>query len=92
MNASTDIWMAFGRMFGMLIIVLAVLFLVVYGLRRFSAKRGHRGEKRICVLEVHHLSPKEKLVLVDVNGEQVLVGVTSQRISKIQSIGGGDAA
>lgn len=91
MNTSADIWIAFGRTFGMLLIVLALLFLVVYGLRRFSAKRGQRGEKRICVLEMHHLSPKEKLVLVEVSGEQILIGVTPQKISKIKSIGDGDA-
>lgn len=90
MNTSADIWMAFGRTFGMLLIVLAVLFLVVYCLKRFSVKRGHRGEKRIFVLEAYHLSPKEKLVLVEVAGERILLGVTPQRISKIKSMEGGD--
>ena len=92
MNTSSDIWIAFGRTFGMLVIVLALLFLVVYGLKRFSAKRGHRGEKRISVIEAHHLSPKEKLVLVEVAGERVLIGVTPQQISRIKSFGGGDAS
>lgn len=92
MNTSADIWIAFGRTFGMLLIVLALLFLVVYGLKRFSVKRGQRGEKRISVLEVHHLSPKEKLVLVEVTGERILIGVTPQRISTIKTLGGGDGA
>ncbi|MFO7752552.1 MAG: flagellar biosynthetic protein FliO [Desulfobacteraceae bacterium] len=92
MNTSADIWIAFGRTFAMLLVVLAFLFLVVYGLKRFSAKKGTRGEKRISVLEIHHLSPKEKLVLVDVAGEQTLIGVTPQSISKITTVGESDAS
>jgi len=78
-------WFAFARTFGMLFMVLALLLLVFYLLRRFlAAKGGGRSRDFIKVLTVHHLSPKEKLVLVNVLDETILIGVTPNQISKIK--------
>ena len=84
MNPDTDIWMAFARMFGMLFMVLALLLLGLYLVRRFSGIKGMKDSRQfIQVLAVHHLSPKEKLVLVKVLEEIILMGVTPAQISKI---------
>ncbi len=86
MSSSPDIWMAFGRTFGMLFLVLALLILVFYLIKKYSNARGLKGSKNfIKVLTIHHLSPKEKLVLVDVLGDTILIGVTSSNITKISS-------
>jgi flagellar biosynthetic protein FliO len=69
----------------MLFMVLALLLLAFYLLRRFLAARGGNAPRDyIRVLTVHHLSPKEKLVLVNVLDETILIGVTPGRISKIK--------
>jgi flagellar protein FliO/FliZ len=69
----------------MLFMVLALLLLVFYLLRRFLAARGGNSSRDfIRVLTVHHLSPKEKLVLVNVLDETILIGVTPNQISKIK--------
>ncbi|CCK81731.1 flagellar biosynthetic protein FliO [Desulfobacula toluolica] len=87
MNTSSDIWVAFARTFSMLFLVLAVLILCFYLIKKFSTLKGGKGSKEfIKVLCVHHLSPKEKLVLLDVLGDIILVGVTPSNISKISSI------
>lgn len=87
MNTSSDIWFAFARTFAMLFLVLALLILAFYLIKRFSESRGRKGNKEyIKVLSVHYLSPKEKLVLLDVLGETLLVGVTPSQISKISSL------
>lgn len=87
MNNTPDIWFAFARTFGMLFFVLALLILVFYLIKKFSEAKGGKGRKDfIKTLSVHHLSPKEKLVLVDVLGQTLLVGVTPSNISKIASI------
>ena len=87
MSTSPDIWMAFARSFSMLFVVLALLLLVFYLIKRVSDHKGVKGQKNfIKILAVHHLSPKEKLVLVDVLGDSLLIGVTPSQISKITSI------
>ncbi len=87
MNNSSDIWFAFARTFSVLFLVLALLILVFYLIKRFSEKKGISGNKDfINVLSVHHLSPKEKLILLNVAGETLLIGVTPNNISKISKI------
>ena len=76
MNTDTDIWFAFARTFGMLFVVLAFFLLVFYLFRRFSGVTGGKGSRNLIqVLAVHHLSPKEKLVLVSVLKENILIGL-----------------
>ncbi len=86
MSSSSDIWMAFGRTFGMLFLVLALLIFVFYLIKKYSNSKGLKGSKNyIKTLTIHHLSPKEKLVLLDVLGETILVGVTQSNITKIST-------
>jgi len=69
----------------MLFMVLALLLLVFYLMKRFmTAKGGNTNRDLIKVLTVHHLSPKEKLLLVNVLDETILIGVTPNQISTIK--------
>ncbi|OGR11434.1 MAG: flagellar biosynthetic protein FliO [Desulfobacula sp. GWF2_41_7] len=87
MNTSSEIWVAFARTFSMLFLVLALLILVFYLVRKFSGFKGFKGgENYIRLVCVHHLSAKEKLVMVDVMGDILLLGVTPQSITKITSV------
>jgi len=71
----------------MLFMVLALLLLAAFLLRRFSAPRKGRGARDfIEVLAVHHFSPKEKLVLVNVLEKTLLIGVTPSQISNITTL------
>jgi flagellar protein FliO/FliZ len=86
MNTSSDIWIAFARTFSMLFLVLALLILVFYLIKKLSTAKGVKGGKDfIKVLSIHHLSPKEKLVLLNVLGDTIMIGVTPTNISKISS-------
>ena len=68
----------------MLFMVLALLLLGLYLVRRFSGIKGMKNSRQfIQVLAVHHLSPKEKLVLVKVLEEIILMGVTPSNITRI---------
>jgi len=68
----------------MLFVVLAVFLLALYLFRRFSGVAVGKGSQNLIqVLAVHHLAPKEKLVLVSVLKENILIGVTPQGISKL---------
>ena len=87
MNTDADIWMGFAKTFGMLFVVLAVFLLALYLFKRFSGGMGGKGTADLIrVLSVHHLAPKEKLVLVQVLNETLLVGVTPTRISRLAEL------
>jgi len=87
MENSTDIWTAFFKTGGMLLFVIAFLLFLLYLLKRFSnlkiikSRQGH-----IQVLDVHHFSPREKVVLMEVMGKKILLGVTSQNIQTLATI------
>ena len=84
MNPDTDMWMEFAKSFGMLFAVLAFFLMALYIIRRFSGRFGTKGSvELIKVLSVHHLSPKEKLILVSVQDESVLIGVSPAGISSL---------
>jgi len=87
MNTDTDMWLAFVRTFGMLFIVLALFLVAFYLFRKFSGHAGVKGASLIQVLAVHHISPKEKLMLVNVLNENILLGVTPQTISSLATLG-----
>ncbi len=84
MNTDTDIWVSFAQTFGMLFVVLALFLMAFYLFKRFSGATMGKGTRGLIkVLTVHHLSPKEKLILVSVLNETILLGVTPSRISKL---------
>ena len=84
METTADIWGAFLRTGSVLLFVIALLVLFLYAMKRFSLiSLAKPDQKRINILEVHHFSPKEKLVLVDVMNERLLLGVTPQTIQTL---------
>ncbi len=71
----------------MLFLVLAVMVLVFYLIKRVSAAKGVKGGRdHIRVVSMYHLSAKEKLVLVDVSGEVLLLGVTPAAITTLTHV------
>lgn len=84
MRTHTDMWVEFAKSFGMLFAVLAFFLLALYLVRRCSGRFGTKGSvELITVLSIHHLSPKEKLMLVSVRDESVLIGVSPAGISSL---------
>ncbi|MDY0219637.1 MAG: flagellar biosynthetic protein FliO [Desulfobacterium sp.] len=90
MGASSELWWAFLRSGAMLAFVLALLVSILYVVRRFAPmNRTKKGEQKIRVIAAHHLSPKERLVLVQVLDRKVLIGVTPQTITTLVDLGDG---
>lgn len=71
---------------GALLLVLALLFLSLYVLRRLSFLRAGGGRMRM--LEVLQVGPRERVVLVAVGGRELLIGVTAASISTLAEISG----
>ncbi|MDY6823744.1 MAG: flagellar biosynthetic protein FliO [Thermodesulfobacteriota bacterium] len=84
-----DLWMTMLKSAAMLCVVLAVLVFFVFILRRFVYQGGSTGRSNpIKILATSHVAPKERIVLVDVMGERLLLGVTSQSIHTLAKISG----
>jgi len=52
------------------------LAVTLYSLKKLNPGLGKSAAKTLNVTEVHHLGPRQKLMLVTVNKQQVLLGVT----------------
>lgn len=90
MNTSADMGLALARTFGMLVVVIGILVLLLYVVRRIASSRG--GKDRLAMIKVlatHHFSPREKVALIEVLDRKVLVGITQQSISPLLVFGPG---
>ena len=79
---ATD-WLSFSFSFA---VVLALLGALLYGLKRLqSGNLLGIPQRRIRILESTSLAPRQKLVLVRVKDQDLLLGVTVQQISTLAS-------
>jgi len=66
----------------MLFLVLGILVLVLYFMKRFLfLRRGAKGDLFIKVLSSLHLSPKERIEIIEIAGEKIVLGITPGNIS-----------
>ena len=71
----------------MLSIVLGLLVVVLYFIKRLIVfKRGAKGDLFIKVLSSLHLSPKERIEVIEVSGERIVLGITPGNISFLTKI------
>ncbi|MFH2065747.1 MAG: flagellar biosynthetic protein FliO [Pseudomonadota bacterium] len=82
-----DLWITMLKSGIMLCIVLAVLFLVLYWMKKIlSGQSSFRGQGMIRQIASLHLAPKEKVVLLEVLGRKILIGITSNSINCLSTI------
>ncbi|MCP3925925.1 MAG: flagellar biosynthetic protein FliO [Desulfobacterales bacterium] len=85
MNPDLGFTMYF-QVIGMLLIVLGLMIGILYLMKRLSNKFGTQASGTIKTLATHHISPKEKIILIEVMGERLLVGSTPQSINQIATL------
>jgi len=83
-QAPTSSLAPLASMVGGLILVLLLIFLLAYLLRRLNLVPGSGSLMK--TLAVTPLGQKEKLVLVDVGGQQYLLGVTPANVNLIEKL------
>ncbi len=71
------------QMLVMLVVVVGVILLSGRALRRFRRLPQAGGQVKVCA--VQHLGARQQLVLVEVEGDKVLVGVSPAGISRLWS-------
>ena len=70
----------------MLLLVLGFLVFVLYFMKRFLIK-GRDSNVFIKVVSSLHLSPKERIEVIDVSGERIVLGITPGSINFLTKIG-----
>ncbi len=73
----------FTVVFGLLFIV-ALIFIIAWVLRRFGAVSMAHGQA-MKIISVLPVGSREKVLLIDVAGQQLLLGVAPGRVSHLQS-------
>lgn len=68
-----------------LLLVIVVIFLLAKLLKRMqSSSMGSKS--KLNIIGQLALGPKERIVVIDINGEQIVVGVTSSQITLLKSL------
>jgi len=66
----------------MLFLVVALLVSVLYSMKKVVfLKKGTRGDLSIKSLSSFHLSPKERIEVIEISGERIVLGITPGHIS-----------
>ena len=68
-----------------LIFVIAFIPACLWLMKRFQAVQMKFGQSDIKIVNVQSLGTKEKLMLVEVEGERILIGVTAHSINHLRS-------
>lgn len=63
--------------------VIGLVYIAFIFLRKWQGNKSGVSQKRITILERFHLSPKQALYLVNVDGRELLVGATDSSINLI---------
>lgn len=81
MSATSSIW----KVVVSLVFVVAFIPACLWLMKRFQFAQMKLGQSDIKVINVQSLGAKEKLMLVEVEGERILIGVTAHSISHLRS-------
>ena len=87
MNATPDMLTTGLKMIASLGMVLAVILVLMVGLRKLTRQRmGAAGGKQIQVLESHYMGVKKTISLVSVPGKVLVLGITGDRINLLETL------
>jgi len=77
-----------------LLFILLLIYLLAWLYNRFLAGRfpASRGKAQIRLVSTFHVAPRQKVVVLEINGQQFACGVTPTAISLISAIPSGQAA
>lgn len=82
MSAASSIW----KIVLSLIVVVAFIPVCLWVMKRLQFAQMKLGQSGIKVIQVQTLGPKERLMLVEVEGERILIGVTPNTITHLKNI------
>ena len=86
-----DLWWAGLKTLAMLSIVVSVLIFLLFIDKRFVYQRHDIGQGRLIkMISSYHISPKQRIALIDVAGEKLIIGITPDKITRLATINNPD--
>ena len=76
-------WAEWLSMIASFLLVIALLVATLFALEKLNLGIGDDEGKRLKILEVKNLGARQKLLLVSVNTEQILLGLSPQGITRL---------
>ena len=80
-SVASSVW----KMVVSLVFIIAFIPACLWVMKRFQLAQMKFGQSDIKIVNVQSLGTKEKLMLVEVEGERILIGVTAHNISHLKS-------
>ena len=68
---------------GPILLVLVLLGVTLYALKRVSASTKSYAGQNFKVTPLHSFGPKQQLAIIEIRGEQILLGVTQTSITRL---------
>ncbi|RDL43648.1 flagellar biosynthetic protein FliO [Marinomonas piezotolerans] len=80
---TSSVW----RLFLALGFLVALIPLVIWGLKRLQGLQHKLSKSEIRVIATHPIGTKERLLLIEVDGKRLLIGATAQQITCLKELG-----
>lgn len=78
--------LAIASMLGSLLLVLACIFLCAYLMKKTNLLKNGRGKNLIKVVATQPLTSKGRVQMIEIEGQQYLLGVTEQNITLLDKL------
>jgi flagellar protein FliO/FliZ len=76
-------WVDWLSMIGSFVFVIALLVATLLMLKKMGPRIGVVNNRRLNIIEIQNLGARQKLLLVSVNNDQVLIGLSPQGITPL---------
>ena len=78
--------LAITSMLGSLLLVIVCIFVFAYLMKQTNLLKNARGKSQIKVIATQPLTNKGRVQMIEVNGQQYLLGVTEQNITLLDKL------
>ncbi len=78
-------WSEWLSMMASLLLVIGMLVATLFAIKKLGPNLGNSGNRRLKLLTIQNLGGRQKLLLVSLNGDQVLIGLSPQGMTKLGS-------
>ena len=76
-------WSEWLSMMASLLLVIGMLVATLFAIKKLGPNLGNSVNRRLKLLEIQNLGGRQKLLLVSLNGDQVLIGLSPQGMTKL---------
>jgi len=78
-------WTEWLSMMGSFTLVIGMLVATLFAIKKLGPNIANTDNKQLKLLEIRNLGGRQKLLLVSLNGDQVLIGLSPQSMTKLGS-------